>query len=83
MRLHRRRQALARHVEKFLVELAHQHDRPFGEAGVFGEQRLVLDQFELGLLGERVRLLADRGERARRIEHHLCFFELLRSRRSP
>ena len=35
--------------------------RPFGEAGVLGEQRLVLDQGELVLLGERARLLADQA----------------------
>ena len=57
-------QAFGRHLEERLVELAHQHDRPLGEAGVLGEQRVVLDERELGILGERVRLLGDqRGTR--------------------
>ena len=38
---------------------AHQHGRPLGEPRVLGQQRLVLDQRQLVLLGQRARLLGD------------------------
>ena len=57
MRLHRGHQDFARHFEKCLFERAHQHDGPFGQAGVLGKQRFVLDEFELRFFGERMRLL--------------------------
>ena len=33
-------------LQKFLLERAHQHDRPFDQARDLVEQRLILDQFE-------------------------------------
>ena len=37
---------LAGDRQEFLVERAHQHDRPFDEAGDLVEQHLVLDQLK-------------------------------------
>ncbi len=53
VRLHRRGEHLRRNLEKALVEGAHQHDRPFGEPRILGEQGLVLDKREALLGGER------------------------------
>ena len=76
--LHGGRQAFRRHLEESLVELAHEHDRPLGEAGVLGEQRVVLDEGELGILGESVRSLRDqRGTRVA-VEDHLVALQGLR-----
>ena len=77
MRLHRRRQALGRHGEKRLVELAHQHGRPFGEAGVLGGERIVLDQRQVRVLGERMRAFVDARRTRRGIEHDLVLLQLL------
>ncbi len=42
---------LARHVEEGRVEAAEQRHRPFGEAGILGDQPFVLDQRQPGLGG--------------------------------
>ena len=63
--LHRRGQAFGRHGEERLVERAHQHGRPFGEAGVLGQQALVLDQLELGRPWPPPRAPARRSSAAR------------------
>ena len=76
MRLHRRRQDLGGHFEEGLIERAHEHDGPFRQTSVLGEQRVVLDQLELGVLGERVRLLGNGGGALRGIEHHMMRGEL-------
>ena len=59
MRLHRGGEHLARHLEEALIEAPHQHHRPFGEPGILGEQRHVLDQHELLLGSELLRALQD------------------------
>ena len=57
MRLHRRGEHLRRNLEKALVEGAHEHDRPFGEPGILGEQGFVLDERQALLGGERAGVL--------------------------
>ncbi len=49
--IHARRQLdhLGRHLEERRVEAAEQRHRPFGEAGIFDEQPLILDQLKPGL----------------------------------
>ena len=42
----RRADHLGRDFQEVRLELAHQHDRPFDEAGDFLQQPLVLDEFE-------------------------------------
>ena len=57
---------------------AHQHERPFREPGVLGQQRLVLDQLQLVLLGQRPRLLGDQAAAlGRRRACTLCAFRPL------
>ena len=73
--LHGEHQAFGRHRQERLLEAAHQHQRPLGEAGVLGEQRLVLDQRQLVLLGQRARLLGDQRRAFRRIEDDLVRLE--------
>ena len=77
VRLHRGHQALGRHVEEGRIERAHQHDRPFGQSGVLGRERVILDQCKLGILGELVSLDRDHLAAAIGIEHDLVAFELL------
>ena len=82
--LHRQHQALGRHRQERLVEAAHQHVGPFGEPGVLGQQRLVLDQRQLVLLGQRVRLLGDQRRARLGVEDHLVRLEAAwRSRARP
>src|SRR5581483_10842886 len=69
--LHGGGEHLARHLQERLVEMPHQYQGPFGETGVLGQQRLVLDQGELVLLGERARLLGNEIRALGRVEHHL------------
>ena len=59
MRLHRGGEHFARHIEEALIEAPHQRHRPFGEPGILGEQRHVLDQHELLLGRELLRALED------------------------
>ena len=75
--LHGQHQAFRRHLQERLVEAAHQHQRPFREPGVLGQQRLVLDQRQLVLLGQRARLLADQRRPLGRIEDDLVRLEAL------
>ena len=35
---------LGRHLEKLLVEMAHQHDRPFRKSSILGQQPGILDE---------------------------------------
>ncbi len=72
MRLHRRRQALGRHVEERLVEFAHEHRRPLGEAGVLGGERVILDERQVRVLGQRVRAFVDARRARRGIEDRPC-----------
>ena len=62
---------LRRDREEALRELAHQHDRPFHQAGDLGEQRIVLDKVEA--LGQRqvAGVVQDDVAAAGRIQHHL------------
>ena len=76
MRLHRCDQAFGRHFEKRLVEVTHQHGRPFGETGVLAEQRVVGDQLELVLLRECLRLLVDHRGTFGRWQQHLRLAQL-------
>ena len=73
--LHRQHQAFGRHLEERLVEVPHQHERPFGQPGVLGQQRLVLDQGELVLLGERARL-PRRSARPARLRSRMTLWAL-------
>ena len=59
-----------------MIETAHEHDRPFGEAGVFGDEGFVFDELELGGLGGGVGCFADGGHAGGRVEHHLVGEEL-------
>ena len=59
MRLHRGGEHFAWHLEEALIEAPHQRHRPFGEPGILGEQRHVLDQHELLLGGDFLRALED------------------------
>ena len=69
--------------EEILLELAHQHDRPFDEAGDLLEQPLVLDQFEAGGEGEVGGVVRDHVAAPLRVEDDLGLFELRpHSRRS-
>ena len=65
----RRADDLRRNVEKGRLEFAHQHDRPFDQAGDFLEQALVLDEFEALREGEaaarRLRIIALRRSASR------------------
>ena len=61
---------LARHVEEGRVEAAEQRHRPFGEAGILGDQALVLDQRQAAPRRRRwrrrramIRLALGRGRR--------------------
>ena len=74
--LHGGGQHFAGDFEEVLVETAHEHDRPFGEAGVFGDERFVFDQLELGGLGGGVGCFADGGHAGGGVEHHLVGDEL-------
>ncbi len=74
--LHRQHQAFGRNREERLVEGAHQHRRPLGEAGVLGEQRFVLDERQLVVFRQRMRLFADEARARRRVEDHLVRLEL-------
>ena len=62
--------------EERRVERTHQRHRPFDQAGDFGEQAVVLDQFEALREGEILGVGADHVGAARGIEHHLGGFEL-------
>jgi hypothetical protein len=62
--------------EEILLELAHQHDRPFDQAGDLIEQTLVLDQFEAGGEGEIARVRQDDLLAALGIEHDPGALEL-------
>ena len=57
----RRADDLGRDRQEGLVERAHQHHRPFDEAGDLLQQRLVLDELEAAREGEVLRLGADRS----------------------
>ncbi len=59
VRADRRADHLRRDIEKILVEGAHQHDRPFDEAGDLFEERLVLDEFETLREGEVLGIVQD------------------------
>ena len=70
-------------VEESLVEGAHQHGRPFGEAGVLGEQRRrPRSRRSLASLAQRVRLLGDERGALAGVEDHLVLLQApSRSRR--
>ena len=62
---------LRRDGQELRVELAHQHHRPFDEAGHLLEQRLVLDEIEAAREGEVLGLGQDDVLAAVGIEHDL------------
>ena len=62
--------------EERLVERAHQHHRPFDQAGDLVQQALVLDQFVALREGEVLGVGQDDLAAPRRIEHDLGLFEL-------
>ena len=67
---------LAGNGEEGLVELAHQHDRPFDQAGDLGQEALVLDQL-IALRESRVLGVgADDVHAPRGVEHDLGGFKL-------
>ena len=72
----RRADHLRRRVEKALVEIAHQHDRPFNQAGHFFKQALILDQFEILRMGEIARVGRDDVLAPVGVEHDERLFEL-------
>ena len=59
------------------VERAHQHHRPFDQAGDFGQKAVVLDQFEPLREGELLRLGEDDVAPPLGVEHHLGLVELV------
>ena len=67
----------ARDVQKSLIERAHQHHRPFDQAGDFGEQAVVLDEFEPLRESELLRLGEDDVAPPLGVEHDLGPVELL------
>ena len=62
--------------EERLVERAHQHHRPFDQAGDLGQQALVLDQFEALRERQVLGVGQDHLRAARRIDHDLGRVEL-------
>ncbi len=64
-------------LQKLFVERAHQHHRPFDEAGDFGQQPFVLDQFEPLREGKLLGLGEDDVAPPLGVEHHLGLVELL------
>ncbi len=68
---------LVRHRQKVLVEDAHQRHRPFGQARILGEQRLVLDEGEAVPLGKRAGLLGDQARALLAVEDHFRLAQLL------
>jgi hypothetical protein len=56
--------------EEIRLEFAHQHDRPFDEAGDLIQQALVLDQFDALREGEVARVGGDDVLAAFGVEHH-------------
>ena len=60
---------LGRNVEIVLFEFAHQHDRPFDEAGDLLEQALVLDERQPLREGEGLGVLEDDGLAPVGVEH--------------
>ncbi len=77
MGLHRGREAFARHVQKRLVEGAHQHDGPFGEPGVFGEERFVFNKCEARFPRQRLGLITDLLDARGGVEHYGIAFKLV------
>ncbi len=61
---------LVGNVQKTLVEFAHQHDRPFDQAGDLVQQALVLDQFQPLSESEVARVVQDDVAPPRRVKHH-------------
>ncbi len=76
MRLHRGCEHLGRHVHEALVECAHQHHRPFGEAGILGEQRLVLDQRQAFLGGKGAGIFQDADDALVAVEVDISLAQL-------
>ena len=66
----------ARDRQEFLVERSHQHHRPFDQARDLVEQHLVLDQFEILRLRQRLGVGEDDVLAALRIEHDLRGLQL-------
>ena len=77
MRLHRGGEHFGRHAEEILIERAHQHDRPFGQPGILGEQALVLDEGQLLVLGHRLRGIANDARPLIAVEDDFGFVQLL------
>ncbi len=67
-----------RNAQEFFVERAHQHHRPFDQAGDFGQQPVVLDQLEPLREGKLLGLGEDDVAAALGVEHDLGLVELLR-----
>ena len=63
--------------QKARIERTHQHHRPLDEAGDFGKEALVLDQFEPLRESKLLRLGEDDVAPPLRIEHHLGLVELV------
>ena len=64
-------------MQKLFVERAHQHDRPFDETRNFGQQPLVLDQFESLREGKLLGFGEDDVAPPLGIEHDLGLAELV------
>ena len=63
---HRGLQDLGGEVEEAGLDAAEERDRPFGEAGVLGEEAGVVDELEAGGEGELLRVVGDLVGAARR-----------------
>ena len=77
VRLHGGGEHFGRHRKEGLVERAHQHNGPFGKPRILGKQRLVLDQSELLLPGERASAVANETGALLAVEDHFGGAELL------
>ena len=76
MLLHRGLQHFRRQAQKRLVDLAHQHNRPFDQPCNLGQQALILDHFKAVCKGLICRLGPDRPRAFRRIKDHAVLFQL-------
>ncbi len=75
VRLDRQANDLRRDLQVIFLECAHQHMRPFHEAGHFFQKTLVFDQIETVGKGEILRVVQDHVLAALGIQHDLRLFE--------
>ena len=72
---HRGLQDLGGEVEEAVLDAAHQGDRPFGEAGILGEEAGVVDEVEAGSEGELSGVVGDPVGAVGRVEEDVGAFE--------